>query len=135
MCWLGALTWSNADGPAPPFARWHPVHGVKRPKIETNEGKTPALGDNQTELFLGTPDDQTLKGLRERALLAVVLYHGLRREEEMSDDWRFDGTPRNKASSGQSIVPEQIGNNPLDTALEGNGGISLQTSRAFHRGL
>lgn len=24
----------------------NPVHGVKRPKIETNEGKTPALGDH-----------------------------------------------------------------------------------------
>lgn len=29
----------------------NPVHGVKRPKIETNEGKTPALGD-QAELRL-----------------------------------------------------------------------------------
>jgi len=24
----------------------NPVHGVKRPRIETNEGKTPALGDH-----------------------------------------------------------------------------------------
>lgn len=24
----------------------NPVHGVKRPRVETNEGKTPALGDD-----------------------------------------------------------------------------------------
>jgi site-specific recombinase XerC len=27
----------------------NPVHGVKRPQIETNEGKTPALGDHQAK--------------------------------------------------------------------------------------
>lgn len=37
----------------------NPVHGVKWPRIESNEGKTPALGDHQ----------------------AVLMYHGLRREE------------------------------------------------------
>lgn len=28
------------------LAGGNPVHGVKRPRIETNEGKTPALGDH-----------------------------------------------------------------------------------------
>lgn len=59
----------------------NPVHGVKRPKIETNEGKTPALGDDQAKLLLDAPDTETVKGLRDRAILAVLLYHGLRREE------------------------------------------------------
>lgn len=59
----------------------NPVHGVKRPKVETNEGKTPALGDDQAKLLLTAPDGWTLKGLRDRAILAVLLYHGLRREE------------------------------------------------------
>ncbi|MEA9979944.1 MULTISPECIES: tyrosine-type recombinase/integrase [unclassified Pseudomonas] len=59
----------------------NPVHGVKRPKIETNEGKTPALGDHQAKALLDAPDANTLKGLRDRAILAVLLYHGLRREE------------------------------------------------------
>ncbi|MBT2375512.1 tyrosine-type recombinase/integrase [Pseudomonas fluorescens] len=59
----------------------NPVHGVKRPKIETNEGKTPALSDEQAKCLLEAPDAQTLKGLRDRAILAVLLYHGLRREE------------------------------------------------------
>ncbi|MFA0965252.1 tyrosine-type recombinase/integrase [Pseudomonas amygdali] len=59
----------------------NPVHGVKRPKIESNEGKTPALGDHQAKALLEAPDESTLKGLRDRAILAVLLYHGLRREE------------------------------------------------------
>lgn len=59
----------------------NPVHGVKRPKIETNEGKTPALGDDQAKSLLDAPDTATVKGLRDRAILAVLLYHGLRREE------------------------------------------------------
>ena len=59
----------------------NPVHGVKRPRIESNEGKTPALGDHQAKALLDAPDGGTLKGLRDRAVLAVLLYHGLRREE------------------------------------------------------
>lgn len=59
----------------------NPVHGVKRPKIETNEGKTPALGDHQAKALLDAPDPGSIKGRRDRAILAVLLYHGLRREE------------------------------------------------------
>jgi len=59
----------------------NPVHGVKRPKLETTEGKTPALADHQAKALLEAPDPTSLKGQRDRALLAVLLYHGLRREE------------------------------------------------------
>jgi len=59
----------------------NPVHGVKRPRIESNEGKTPALGDYQAKAVLEAPPAETLKGMRDRAILAVLLYHGLRREE------------------------------------------------------
>lgn len=59
----------------------NPVHGVKRPRVEGNEGKTPALGDGQAKRLLNAPDSDTLKGLRDQAILAVLLYHGLRREE------------------------------------------------------
>jgi site-specific recombinase XerD len=59
----------------------NPVAGVKRPKSSGNEGKTPALGDHQARALLDAPDPATLKGKRDRAMLAVLLYHGLRREE------------------------------------------------------
>jgi len=60
---------------------FNPVKGAKRPKVESNEGKTPALGDHQARALLDAPDPATLKGKRDRALLSVLLYHGLRREE------------------------------------------------------
>ena len=59
----------------------NPVKGVKRPKANNNEGLTPALSDEQTRLLLNAPAADTLKGTRDRAILATLLYHGLRREE------------------------------------------------------
>ncbi len=59
----------------------NPVKGVKRPKVESYEGKTPALGDAQARRLLGVPDRTTLKGKRDQAILSTLLYHALRREE------------------------------------------------------
>jgi integrase/recombinase XerD len=46
-----------------------------------NEGSTPALGDAQARKLLEAPPADTLKGGRDRAILATLLYHGIRREE------------------------------------------------------
>jgi site-specific recombinase XerD len=59
----------------------NPVKGVKRPKVESDEGKTPAIGDHQARKLLIAPDEKSLKGLRDRAILATLLYHALRRDE------------------------------------------------------
>jgi site-specific recombinase XerD len=59
----------------------NPVKGVKRPKATVYEGLTPALSDEQARLLLNAPAAHTLKGKRDRAILATLLYHGLRREE------------------------------------------------------
>ena len=84
----------------------NPVAGVKRPRKESNTGKTPALADDQARTLLQAPDpdtlkdkrdqalldDQakrlldapdpdTLKGKRDRAILATLLYHALRHDE------------------------------------------------------
>lgn len=59
----------------------NPVKGVKRPVVESQQGKTPALGDVQARALLSAPDASTLKGKRDRAILSTLLYHGLRREE------------------------------------------------------
>ena len=59
----------------------NPVDGVKRPKANNNEGLTPALGNAQARALLNAPPADTLKGKRDRAVLATLLYHGLRREE------------------------------------------------------
>jgi site-specific recombinase XerD len=59
----------------------NPVDGVKRPAANGNEGSTPALGDAQARKLLEAPPADTLKGVRDRAILATLLYHGMRREE------------------------------------------------------
>ena len=59
----------------------NPVDGVKRPIANGNEGSTPALGDAQARKLLDAPPADTLKGVRDRAILATLLYHGIRREE------------------------------------------------------
>ena len=62
-------------------ATHNPVKGVKRPSVESYEGKTPALGDHQARALLEAPDSVSVKGKRDRAILATLLYHALRRDE------------------------------------------------------
>jgi integrase/recombinase XerD len=59
----------------------NPVKGVKRPLANTNEGKTPALSNEQARRLLEAPPEDTLKGQRDQAMLATLLYQGLRRQE------------------------------------------------------
>jgi integrase/recombinase XerD len=59
----------------------NPVKGVERPRTESGEGKTPALGDHQARKLLDAPQDDTIKSKRDRAILSTLLFHALRREE------------------------------------------------------
>jgi integrase/recombinase XerD len=65
----------------------NPVKGVKRPRAESGEGKTPALGDHQARDLLMAPGkdtplgEETIKEKRDRAILSTLLFHALRREE------------------------------------------------------
>ena len=59
----------------------NPVKGVERPKTESGEGKTPALGDHQARKLLDAPREETIKSKRDRAILSTLLFHALRREE------------------------------------------------------
>lgn len=59
----------------------NPVHGVARPNQGANQGKTPAIGPADALALLQAPDETTLLGKRDRAILSTLLYHGLRREE------------------------------------------------------
>jgi integrase/recombinase XerD len=59
----------------------NPVKGVKRPRNESGEGKTPALGDHQARELLAAPGTDSLKDKRDRAILSTLLYHALRRDE------------------------------------------------------
>ena len=73
----------------------NPVDGVKRPTADNNQGKTPAIDDLQARALLAAPQGESLKALRDRAILAVLLYHGFRRDElcrlKVQDYQRRDG--------------------------------------------
>jgi integrase/recombinase XerD len=74
----------------------NPVKGVARPKSESGEGKTPALGGHQARRLLDAPDgnrskllrqgrlsdeDDSTRNKRDCAILSTLLFHALRREE------------------------------------------------------
>ena len=59
----------------------NPVKGVARPKVDSYEGKTPAISDAQVRALLSAPEGQSLKAVRDRAILSILFYHALRREE------------------------------------------------------
>jgi integrase/recombinase XerD len=57
----------------------NPVKGVKRPRAESGEGKTPALGDHQARKLLDAPDAQFL------SLCSRVEFRSLARSASVID--------------------------------------------------
>jgi site-specific recombinase XerD len=62
-------------------AEKNPVGEVERPAINREEGTTLAFSKAQARKLLDTPADDTIEGLRDRAILSVGLQVGLRRAE------------------------------------------------------
>ena len=59
----------------------NPVKGVARPKVDSYEGKTPAISDAQVRALLAAPQGNGTKAKRDRAILSALFYHALRRAE------------------------------------------------------
>src|SRR6266540_3283604 len=57
------------------------VKEVGRPKLNSQTGVTPALSVDQARKLLDAPPKETLRGLRDRAILSVGLQVGPRRAE------------------------------------------------------
>ena len=57
------------------------VQGVERPKLNTTEGATAIISGSQANNLLDAPEPKTLKGKRDRAIIATFLFHALRRSE------------------------------------------------------
>lgn len=80
----------------------NPAHSVRGPRHSVAEGKTPALTVKQARQLLARIDTRNVVGLRDRALIAVMIYTAvragavakLRRRDFFSDDqqsiFRFD---------------------------------------------
>ncbi len=62
-------------------AHRNPVADVARPSINREEGSTLAFSKAQARKLLDAPAEDTLAGLRDRAILSVGLQVGLRRAE------------------------------------------------------
>jgi integrase/recombinase XerD len=63
------------------YAEKNPVSEVELPAINRREGSTLAFSQADARKLLDRPDEKTLEGLRDRAILAVGLQVGLRRAE------------------------------------------------------
>lgn len=59
----------------------NPCKNITRPKVQSNLGKTDPISNIEAKKLLDAPLSSTLRGLRDRAILAIFLYHGLRRSE------------------------------------------------------
>lgn len=75
----------------------NPVTGVQRPKAPAGEGLTPRISNDQAKRLIEAPSPATIKGKRDRAILATLLFHGLRRAElcglRVQDLTNRDGIP------------------------------------------
>jgi integrase/recombinase XerD len=63
------------------YAPRNPVGEVERPAINRDEGATDAFSKAQARKLLDMPSEDTVAGLRDRAILSVGLQVGLRRAE------------------------------------------------------
>jgi integrase len=61
--------------------RENPVHGIKRPRVNTERGETVEITPAQVRQLLDVPDRETLQGIRDRAILHVFFYTGCRISE------------------------------------------------------
>jgi site-specific recombinase XerD len=52
----------------------NPAHAVRGPKYVVKRGKTPVLAGDEARTLLDSIDTATLKGLRDRALIGVMVY-------------------------------------------------------------
>jgi site-specific recombinase XerD len=52
----------------------NPAHAVRGPKYVVKRGKTPVLASDEARALLDSIDISTLKGLRDRALIGVMVY-------------------------------------------------------------
>jgi site-specific recombinase XerD len=59
----------------------NPVRDIKRPKVNRRQGTTRAFSPKEARKVLDVPKPDTLRGLRDRAILSIGFQAGLRRSE------------------------------------------------------
>ena len=108
----------------------NPCRGVKRPTVTNNRGKTPAISARQAHELLAAPSKDNLKSKRDRAILATLLYHGLRRSELCKlrvQDYRYqiEGVPhlavQGKGDKDRYIALHDLAADLIDDYLDAAG--------------
>ena len=61
--------------------RDNPCKNITRPQVHSNIGKSDIISDSEAKKFLDAPPSSSIRGLRDRAILAVFCYQALRRSE------------------------------------------------------
>jgi len=61
--------------------RDNPCKNITRPQVHSNIGKSDIISDSEAKKFLDAPPSSSVRGLRDRAILAVFCYQALRRSE------------------------------------------------------
>jgi site-specific recombinase XerD len=59
----------------------NPCKNITRPQVHSNIGKSDIISDHEAKKFLDAPPSSSIRGLRDRAILAVFCYQALRRSE------------------------------------------------------
>jgi hypothetical protein len=95
----------------------NPVKGVKRPKVDSYEGKTPAIADKVARQLLNLPNDKSLRVCATERCSATLLYRGLRREELLSG--RGSKVGGGGLGRGSNMGVTRLGCHNQDTAFTG----------------
>jgi len=107
---------------------FNPVTGMIRPKGKSE--RTMCLGNDQAKLLLNAPESETLKGLRDRAIVSTYLFHGLRVAELCAlrvCDWQVEdrGVPhlqvRGKGNKLRYVVAHSDSREKIAAYLEAVG--------------
>ena len=89
----------------------NPVRGIERPAEEGDTNAAPVLSGEQARRLLDAPPEGTIKGLRDRAILAVLLCQGLTREElcglRAGDLILLDGEPHIRVRGNRGPDPDR----------------------------
>ena len=105
---------------------YNPVDDVDRPRSNAQEGSTPIISNDDARTIFDRVSADTLKGKRDRAILAVLLYHAIRREElcrlNVEDRQSRGGVPHlkihGKGSKIRYIVFHPLAQPLIDEYLE-----------------
>lgn len=114
--------------------RENPAEGVKGPKHIVRKGRTPVLAADQARHLLDSIDTRTVTGLRDRALIALMVYTFGRVSAVVSmeiEDYHFHGKRRwirfrEKGAKEHAVPVHHRAEEYLDAYLEHAGIIGLR---------